>query len=107
MFELTESDYRSSEFELTVDAVVGKDLRIANPVTLLVSPYTVAEAQDLGLVALPGVKATPSQVSVPPDDNSFSPRYARCESGVSQNVKNSLPNFLYTKASMEKYTVCN
>ena len=107
MFELTENDYRSNEFQLAVNAVIGKDLRIANPVTLLVSPYTVAEAQALGLVALPGVTTAPNQVSVPPDDNPFSPRYARCESGVSQNVKNSLPNFLYTKASMEKYTVRN
>ena len=81
-FELTETDYRSNEFQLAVNAVVGKDLRIANPVTLLVSPYTVAEAQTLGLAAPPGATAAPDQVFVRPDDNPFSPLYARCESGV-------------------------
>ena len=81
-FELTETDYRSNEFELSVNPVVSKDLTIANPVTLAISPYTVDEAQALGLVTTMGATPTPGQISVPPDDNPFSPLYARCESGV-------------------------
>ncbi len=69
-FRLTETDYRSIESALRINAVVAKDLRIANPVTFQLAPLTVDQAVTVG-VALPA--------SLPADDNRFSPNRARSE----------------------------
>ncbi len=66
-FRLTETDYRSSENELQINAEVSKNLRIANPVTFLLTPYTVEQA-----ASIIGI-----DVNVPADNNPFSPNRAQ------------------------------
>ena len=50
-FQLSENDYRSVEQEGQISAVIIKDFRIANPVTLQLIPRTVSQAEELGLIA--------------------------------------------------------
>ncbi len=67
VFQLTENTYRSSEGELVINAEVSKNLRIANPVTFLLTPYTVEQA-----ASIPGI-----DVNVPADNNPSSPNRAQ------------------------------
>ena len=46
IFQLTEADYISVEQQLTVIVQISKNnVRLANPVTLLLTPYNVSEAE--------------------------------------------------------------
>ena len=45
-FQLTESNYRAPESS-NMNVVVAKNIRLANPVTLLVTPYTISEAEGI------------------------------------------------------------
>ncbi len=67
LFRFTETDYRSSENELQINARVSKSLRIANPVTFLLTPYTVDQALAAGITV----------DNIPPDDNPRSPNRAQ------------------------------
>lgn len=67
-FRLTETDYQSSERDLQINAVVSKSMRIANPVTISLTPLTIDQAVAGG-ITLP--------VGTPPDDNRFSPNRAK------------------------------
>ena len=49
-FQLSENDYRSVEQEGRINAIIIKDFRIANPVTLQLTPHTVSQAAALGLI---------------------------------------------------------
>lgn len=60
IFQLAENDFRSSESELKINAPVIKNLRIASPVVLLLTPYTVDQALAADVPPLP---------QVPPDNN--------------------------------------
>ena len=66
-FRLTETDYRSSENELQIKVEVSKNVRIANPVTFFLTPYTVDQALALSL----------ELENLPPDDNPLSPNRAQ------------------------------
>ncbi len=68
VFQLTENDYRSSESELVINAQVNKNLRIASRVVLLLTPYTVQQANDTGIPPLP---------NVPGNNNTRSPNRAQ------------------------------
>ncbi len=68
VFQLTEDDYRSSENDLRINAAVNKNLRIASPVVLFVTPYTVDQALAAGV---------PPLRDVPPDDNPSSSNRAK------------------------------
>ncbi len=70
-FRLTETDYQSGEDDGTINSVVSKDMRVANPVIFTLTPLTIDQALAGG-VALP--------VGTPPDDNRFSPNRAKGES---------------------------
>ena len=69
-FQLTENDYRSNEAEAVVPAVVNKNMRLANPVTFLLTPYNVSHTEDTG---------QPLPHNIPADDNPSSPNRAKCK----------------------------
>lgn len=68
---MMEDDYRASEDELAIRSTVSKNIRIANPVSLLLTPYNVSEAERTGQVMKINM--------IPPDDNPLSPNRAKCE----------------------------
>ena len=51
-FELSEADYRATEDEETADVRISKnqDFTLANPVTFRVTPLTVQQALDRGII---------------------------------------------------------
>ncbi len=69
-FELEEDDYTGSERTGYVEVTVRKNLRLANPVTVELIPYTVEDATSQGR-PLPG--------AVPEDDDPYSPNRASRE----------------------------
>ncbi len=68
VFQLTRNEYRSSENELFINVKVSKNIRIASPVVLLLTPHTIDEALAAGIPSLP---------NVPPDNNTRSPNRAQ------------------------------
>ena len=70
MVQVTEDDYRSSEQQKQIPVVVSKNVRLANPVTLLLTPFNESEANRTG---------QPLPANLPPDDNPLSPNRAKCE----------------------------
>ena len=70
-FQLSEDDFRSIEGE-AISAVVTKNQRLANPVTLLLTPYTIAAAEESG---------QPLPSNTPGDNNPYSSNRARGEYG--------------------------
>ena len=68
-FELEENDFSGSERNGFIEVTVRKNIRLANPVTVELTPYTIEEATNLG--QLP--------ISVPDDDDLYSPNRASCE----------------------------
>ena len=86
VFQLTNNEYRSSENELFINAKVSKNIRIASPVVLLLTPHTIDEALAVGIPSLP---------NVPPDNNTRSPNRARIsEQQIHDNPYNYAMNFL-------------
>ena len=72
-FQLTEIDYRSNEAVEMIPVVVSKNVRVrlANPVTFLLSAFSESEAISTGQ-SLPAI--------VPLDDNPLSSNRAKCNS---------------------------
>ena len=64
---LTSSEYRASEEEQTMVVVVKKDKQIASPLSLTITPATVAQAETWTNIQLP---------QIPADNNHFSPNRA-------------------------------
>lgn len=69
-FQLTVDEYRSSEVAENIPVLVSKNFRLANPVTLQLTPYNVSEAERTG---------QPLPSNIPPDDNPSSPNRAKCK----------------------------
>ena len=69
-FQLTESVYRSNEADENIPAVVSKNVRLANPVTFLLTPFNESEAIRTG---------QPLPANLPLDDNPLSPNRAKCK----------------------------
>ena len=67
-FQLSQGDYRSREDEKFIPAVISKNMRLANPVTLLVTPYTIAAAEESG---------QPLPLNTPDDDDPYSSNRAK------------------------------
>ena len=72
-FQLTANDYRSNEAVRNIPVVVSKNVRLANPVTFLLTPFNESEAIRTGQ-QLPA--------NLPPDDNPLSPNRAKCNTIV-------------------------
>ena len=68
MFQLTENDYRSEEHVGNIPAIVSKNVRLANPVIFLLTPFNASEAIRTG---------QPLPANLPPDDNPLSPNRAK------------------------------
>ena len=68
-FQLTENDYITNEAFKRIPAVVNKNIRIANPVIFLLTPFNVSEAERTG---------QPLPSNIPADDNHLSPNRAKC-----------------------------
>ena len=69
-FQLTANDYRSNEAVKMIPVVVSKSVRLANPVTFLLTPFNESEANRTG---------QPLPANLPPDDNPLSPNRAKCK----------------------------
>ena len=69
-FQLTENEYRSNEAVERIPVVVSKNVRLANPVTFLITPFNETEAIRTG---------QPLPANLPPDDNPSSPNRAKCK----------------------------
>ena len=69
-FQLTENDYRSNERVGNIPAIVSKNVRLANPVTFLLTPFNESEAIRTG---------QPLPANLPPGDNPLSPNRAKCK----------------------------
>ena len=69
-FELEENDYSASERTEFIEVTIRKNLRLANRVTALLTPYAVEDAIRLG---------QPIPDGIPDDDNPYSPNRARCK----------------------------
>ena len=69
-FQLTANDYRSNERVGNIPAVVSKNVRLANPVTFLLTPFNESEAIRTG---------QPLPANLPSDDNPLSPNRAKCK----------------------------
>ena len=72
-FHLTENDYRSDEDVKMIPVVVSKNIRLANPVTFLLTPFNESEAIRTG---------QPLPANLPLDDNPLSPNRAKCKTGL-------------------------
>ena len=68
--QLTENDYRSNEDVEMIPVVVSKNVRLANPITFLLTPFNESEAIRTG---------QPLPANLPPDDNPLSPNRAKCK----------------------------
>ena len=68
-FQLSEDDYRSFEGE-AISAVITKDQQLANPVSLVLTPYTIAAAEESG---------QPLPPNTPGDNNPYSSNRAKGE----------------------------
>ncbi len=68
-FELNQNDYTSVEDDGFVVATINKNVRLANPVTLLLTPYSIS-------VAIESRQPLPDDI---PDENELLQNYARCE----------------------------
>ena len=69
-FQLTANDYRSNEAVEMIPVVVSKNVRLANPVTFLLTPFNESEAIRTGQ-SLPA--------NIPSDNNDLSPNRAKCK----------------------------
>ena len=70
MVQVTEEDYRSSEQQKQIPVVVNKNVRLANPITLLLTPFNESEANSTG---------QPLPANIPPNDNPLSTNRAKCK----------------------------
>ena len=68
-FQLSEDNFRSIEGE-AISAIVTKNQRLANPVTLILTPYTIAAAEESG---------QPLPPNTPSDNNPYFSNRARGE----------------------------
>ncbi len=65
---MEENDYSALERAGFIEVTVRKNIRLANPVTVELTPYTVEDATNLG---------QPLPISIP-DDDPYSPNRASC-----------------------------
>ena len=69
-FQLIENDYRSNEDVEMLPVVVSKNVRLANPVTFLLTPFNETEAIRTG---------QPLPANLPLDGNLLFPNRAKCK----------------------------
>ena len=67
-FQLSQDDYRSREDQNVINAVISKNMRLANPVTLVVTPFTISDAEESG---------QPLPPNTPEDDDPYSSNRAK------------------------------
>ncbi len=68
-FELNENDYSGAEDDGFIVTTINKNVRLANPVTLLLTPYSISVAIE---------SRQPLPDDIPTEDNLLQ-NYARCE----------------------------
>ena len=71
-FQLTENDYRSDEDVRFIPVVVSKNVRLANPVTFLLTPFNESEAISTG-------QPLPANLPLFDNVNLLSPNRAQCK----------------------------
>lgn len=67
---LTDEEYTAHEATTSLPLTVSKNLRLANPITLHITPYSILQAMETGL---------PLPPNTPTDNNPYSPIYAKSE----------------------------